>query len=59
MTFDRAGLNISGRLHPCPKAQEPVMVQFPVELNSFAPGFREVIIEIIENHKLFQSLIDQ
>ncbi len=59
MTFDRAGLNISGRLHSCPKAQEPVTVQFPVELNALAAEFREVVIEIIENHKLSQSLVDQ
>jgi hypothetical protein len=59
MTFDQAGLNISGRLHPCPKAPESVTVQFPGELKSFASGFREVIIETIEDPKLSQSLGDQ
>src|SRR6266404_6989959 len=39
MTFDRAGLNISGRLHPFPKAQEPVTVQFPGLPDESRPRF--------------------
>lgn len=44
MTFDQAGLNISGRLHPCPKAPESVAVQFPGELKSFM--YQDEVVEL-------------